>query len=115
MHELSIASSILETVRAELSSKPGVRPTVIALRIGALSGVDAESLRFGFDALVRDSDYDPLRLDIELVPRRHKCVDCGCEYDVADADSLCTNCQSPVAICIAGEELDIAYVEVEER
>jgi hydrogenase nickel incorporation protein HypA/HybF len=115
LHELSIASSILETVRAELSSRPGIRPTVIALRIGALSGVDAESLRFGFEALVRDTDYDPLRLEIELVPRRPKCIDCGCEYTVVDNDSLCTNCQSPVAICVAGEELDIAYVEVEER
>lgn len=115
MHELSIASSILETVRAELAGRPSVRPTVIALRIGALSGVDAESLRFGFDALVRDTEYDTLRLDIELVARRHKCIDCGSEYDVIDNDSLCTTCQSAVAICIAGEELDIAYVEVEER
>jgi hydrogenase nickel incorporation protein HypA/HybF len=115
LHELSIASSILETVRGELAGRPGVRPTAIALRIGALSGVDAESLRFGFEALVRDTEYDPLRLDIELVPRRHKCMDCGAEYDVADNDSMCITCGSLIAVCIAGEELDIAWVEVEER
>ncbi|HSP13211.1 MAG TPA: hydrogenase maturation nickel metallochaperone HypA [Thermoanaerobaculia bacterium] len=81
MHELSIAMSVLDAVRTEVAQRPGTRALAVGLRIGALAGLDADSLRFGFDCLVKDSDLEPLRLDI------------------APAD---------------GDELDIAYLELEE-
>lgn len=114
MHEVGIAASILDAVRGELAGRTGVKATIVAVRLGALSGVDADALRFGFEALVRDSDLEPLRLEIENVSRRHKCLDCNHEYDATDNDTLCPACHSPIAVCIAGEELDIAWVEVEE-
>ena len=73
--------SVLDAVRTEVAMRPGMRASAVGLRIGALAGVDAESLRFGFEALVKDSDLDPLRLEV----------------NAAD-----------------GEELDIAWVELEE-
>lgn len=115
MHELSIASSIIEQVRSELAKRPGTRATALGLRIGALSGVDADALRFGFDAIVSDSELAGLRLEMELVPRQHKCIDCSADYTAIDNDSQCPACGSFVAICIAGEELDIAWLEVEEE
>jgi hydrogenase nickel incorporation protein HypA/HybF len=81
MHELSIAMSVLNAVRTEVGLRPGMRAITVGLRIGALAGVDPDSLRFGFDALVKDSDLEPLGLEI------------------APAD---------------GDELDIAYLELEE-
>lgn len=48
--------------------RPGWRACAVTVRIGALAGLDPESLRFGFDALVRDTDLDPLRLDVESAP-----------------------------------------------
>lgn len=65
MHELGIAASVLDAVRTEVGMRPGYRAVVVALRIGALAGLDPESLRFGFEAMVRDSDLDPLRLEVE--------------------------------------------------
>ena len=65
MHEVGIAASILDGVRAQVAQRPGVRATAVGVRIGALAGVDADSLNFGFDALVKDSDLEPLRLEIE--------------------------------------------------
>ena len=43
---------------------------VVGLRIGELAGVDPESLRFGFEALVKDSDLDPLELRVEYLVER---------------------------------------------
>ena len=57
--------SVLDAVRTEVAMRPGTRASAVGLRIGALAGVDAESLRFGFDCLVKDSDLEPLRLDID--------------------------------------------------
>ena len=65
MHELGIAASVLDAVRIEVGMRPGYRAAVVALRIGALAGLDPESLRFGFEAMVKDSDLDPLRLEVE--------------------------------------------------
>ena len=65
MHELGIAASVLDAVRKEVAMRPGTRAIAVGLRIGRLAGLDPESLQFGFDALVKDSDLDPLRLDVE--------------------------------------------------
>jgi Zn finger protein HypA/HybF involved in hydrogenase expression len=65
VHELSIASSILDAVRTETAMRPGYRAVKVAVRIGAFAGVDGESLQFGFDALVKDSDLEPLALSVE--------------------------------------------------
>ncbi len=68
MHELSIASEILEAVRTEAQQRPNARVRTVGLRIGDLSGVEQESLRFCFDALVQGTELDPLALEIERCP-----------------------------------------------
>jgi hydrogenase nickel incorporation protein HypA/HybF len=65
MHEMGIASSVLDAVHKELQRYPGQYATKVGLRIGKFAGVDAESLRFCFDVLVKDSDFAPLTLEIE--------------------------------------------------
>ena len=70
MHEIGIAASVLDVVRKEIAARPGARAIVVGLRIGDLAGVDPESLRFGFDALVKDSDLDPLQLEVEYLAAR---------------------------------------------
>lgn len=70
MHEIGIAASVLDVVRAEVAMRPGTRAMVVGLRIGELAGVDPESLRFGFEALVKDSDLDPLQLQVDYLAGR---------------------------------------------
>ena len=68
MHEMGIANCILNTVHKEAALRPGMRVTRVGLRLGALSGVDTESLRFCFDALVLETELQPLELAIEQSP-----------------------------------------------
>jgi Zn finger protein HypA/HybF involved in hydrogenase expression len=65
MHEMGIACSIIEAVEKELLRYPGCRATKVGVRIGEFAGVDGESLRFCFEAMVKDSPYAPLELGIE--------------------------------------------------
>jgi len=67
MHEVGIAASVLDAVRTEIARRPGARAVTVGLKIGELAGVDPESLRFGFDALVDGSDLEPLELAVEYV------------------------------------------------
>jgi hypothetical protein len=51
MHEMGIASSIIEAVEVEARLHPGHRPAKVGVVLGEYAGVDTESLRFCFEAL----------------------------------------------------------------
>ncbi len=69
MHEMGIASSILEAVQAESERHPSSRVLKVALRIGEYAGVDTESLRFCFDALKDDAGLGGAELVIDYLPK----------------------------------------------
>jgi hydrogenase nickel incorporation protein HypA/HybF len=142
MHELSIAEAILDAVRSEAEKRPGAHIAKVAVRVGALSGVEPEALSFGFDCLVRGTDLEPLALVIVPVPRRQRCPACDLTFDVPDAEieipgadmtsanagalerglrtpdfgpSLaCPRCAHAETVLAGGEELEMAYLEIEE-
>jgi hypothetical protein len=62
MHEMGIACSVIEAVQKELLRYPAWRVLKVSVRIGQFAGVDAESLRFCLDAIVKDTPLAPLEL-----------------------------------------------------
>jgi len=115
MHEMGIANSILESVAKELRRYPDSRASKVGVRIGELAAVDPESLHFCFEALSRETEFESLALDIEFVARRHRCRACATEFDVHDYEFECPECGKLESECIAGEDLELAYIEVEEH
>ena len=114
MHELGIANSVLEAVRMEMGRHPGNYPCKVGVRIGEMAAIDQDALRFCFEAIIRETDLQSLQLEIEFCPRRHGCQVCGREFVVHDYDSRCPQCASLETTCISGDELELAYLEVEE-
>jgi hydrogenase nickel incorporation protein HypA/HybF len=114
MHEIGIASSILESVRTEMSRRPEVRVCSVGVRIGELAAIDKDALSFAFEALSRDSPLEGIRLEVEWLLRRQKCLQCGEEFAVRDLDLNCPKCGNTGTTCIGGTELEIAYLEVED-
>ena len=114
MHELGIAASILDCVDREAERHPGAHISKVGVKIGELAGVDADALQFGFEVLVKDTEREPLALVVELVPRVQRCSKCEYEFRMTDFDPCCPLCGECATTCIGGEELDIAYMEVDE-
>lgn len=114
MHELSIADAILETVRGEASRRAGARIVAVGVRVGELSGVNPDALRFSFEALVAGTELDPLSLEIEPCPRRERCEECGETFEPAEFTLICPNCGGHDTRCISGHELEVAYLEIAE-
>ena len=114
MHELGIASSILECVQQQAEKHPDARITKVGVRIGELSGVDGDALQFGFEMLVKDTDWEGVALELERVPRMQRCPGCGNEFRMTELDPRCPQCGEFQTECISGEQLDIAYMEVSE-
>lgn len=114
MHELSIATSIVDSVLQEVARRKLPPVQTIALRLGALSSVDPEALRFGFDAIIGDTPLANAKLEIEFVPVQGKCRACMHEFAVHDFVFACPRCASGRIDTTRGDELDIAYLEVAE-
>ena len=114
MHEVGIASSILETLDAEARRRPESRIVAVGLRIGELSNIDKDALTFAFDALTRDSFWQGLRIEIDWRPRRQKCLACGKEFSIENYQLDCPQCGDSASTCVSGTELDIAYLDVED-
>jgi Zn finger protein HypA/HybF involved in hydrogenase expression len=68
MHEMGIASSILEAASKEARQYPGHRAAKVGVLIGEYAGVDTESLRFCFEVLAKTAEPAPLELDISWRP-----------------------------------------------
>ena len=114
MHEIGIANSILDAVRTEAAGHPGAIPRKVAVRIGELAAVDDEALRFAFDVLTRDTELESLQLEIESCPRRQRCGACGTEFNVASYEIKCPQCGEERTECIGGDQLELAYLEMQE-
>ena len=68
MHELGIAQSIFDIVRAyvPVEQAPGVRE--VRIRVGDLANVLVESLEFCFGVTVAGTPYDKAVLTVDRVP-----------------------------------------------
>ena len=113
MHEMSIAMSVLDSVRSEANRHRGARVCKVGLRIGEWAGVDPDALHFCFDALLQGTEAAP-ELAIEFRPRKNHCDKCGNEFALKDFEIKCPSCGESVTRPIGGNELELAYVELEE-
>ncbi len=114
MHELSIAQTIVDRASTVSAQNSGARVTKIGLRIGAISGVEPDALRFGLEALTKDSPFEGVTVDIELCKRKQRCASCAHEFEPEGFHSACPMCQSNESTCVAGNELDVTYFELED-
>jgi hydrogenase nickel incorporation protein HypA/HybF len=115
MHELGIASNIVEIVQKEIEKHRYGRVGTVALRIGEMTDIDHESLRFGFEVITRNTQLESTLLVIESVPITITCESCARESAVERYQFVCPSCQSRQVKLTHGTELDIAYLEIDDQ
>ncbi len=110
MHELSLALNIIDIVKEEMDRHRLSKVETVVLRLGALSGVDPESLKFGFEAGLAETPLAGTRLDIVTIPVEARCRDCGKEFSVDDYVFLCPFCESTAVEIVRGQEIQIDHL-----
>ena len=114
MHELSIASGILEIVTDRLREAGGDRVTAVTVRVGRLASVQEEPLRMAFEAVSEGTPLDGADLRVVAVPLRVHCPRCGIERDLPGIGRLaCPACGTPTGDLRGGGELEIESIELE--
>ena len=108
MHELAITQGVVDAVTARTGT---ARVAAVTVRVGRLSGVVPDAMRFCFDLVTESTPLAGARLDIEQPEGRARCRDCGDEFVLTDPVLLCP-CGSADVEVTAGRELAVASVEV---
>jgi hydrogenase nickel incorporation protein HypA/HybF len=112
MHELSVATAVLNTALKHGEGRP---VTVVSVRLGALRQVMPDSLRFYFEIVARDTSCEGARLELDEIAARLRCRDCGRGWSPELPAFRCPDCSSAAVDVEAGEELEVDYIEVEQR
>jgi hydrogenase nickel incorporation protein HypA/HybF len=110
MHEYGIAVEIVKMAREKAQ---GRRISSVALRIGALSGVSADSVSMYLDCIFREGAEKPPRIAIEQVPPSLECV-CGHRYTADKLFDPCPKCGGFERAVLDGNECSIESIEVDD-
>jgi hydrogenase nickel incorporation protein HypA/HybF len=112
MHEFSIMQSALETAAEKTRAAGATQIHRLKVRVGALSGVVPEALRFAFDGLKDQTLAANAEFEIELVPAVGWCPGCAAEFAVADLHYECPRCHQPSGQLRQGKEMELASLEI---
>jgi hydrogenase nickel incorporation protein HypA/HybF len=113
MHELSIASSIVEIVGEHARREGGGRVASVTLRIGRLSCVHEDALRYSFDLVTEGTPLAGATLAVIEVPVRIWCALCKAVVELPGIQRFaCPACGHLSGDIRAGRELDIESIQI---
>ena len=105
--------SIIELVGDEHRKQAFRRVLVIRIKVGTLAAAEPESLCFCFDVIARGTIANGARLEIESVRGTGWCPDCRENVPLAGRYGPCPACGNTRVRITAGDELQLAEIEVE--
>jgi hydrogenase nickel incorporation protein HypA/HybF len=112
VHELSIAQAVL----AIASRHAGTRTVrKVELRVGYLRQVVPSALEFSWQLLTDGTPMEGAELVIEEIPARGRCRECQAETVMSDFPLQCAACRGLDVECVAGEELLVDALELEDE
>ena len=112
MHELGVASEILDVALSEADRRAAKKVTSIRLRVGVLRSIEPENLSFLFEHLARGTAAEGAFLEIVEEPVRIDCAACG----VSEARAFkyeCPSCRGPNVSVTGGDSLQILSLDVD--
>ena len=112
MHELSVATAVLNTAVKHADGRP---VKVVNLRLGRMRQVVPDSLRFYFEIVARDTACEDAVLELVEIDTRLRCRTCRHRWSPEIPAFRCPGCGSADVDIVAGEELEVDYIEVEEQ
>lgn len=116
MHEISVAQSLADFVREQVSgteTEPPQRVARIRVRLGALCGLLPQQLKSAYRAAVAETTLNGCELEIETLSLVVWCPVCQEQHMLDDIRLLqCPVCHTRTPQIIQGNELEIESIEV---
>lgn len=124
MHELSIASSMVEKILEFAESPPPKKILKVILQIGELTCVESEQLSFCYTAITKETPIEDSTVEIEKIEAEVVCSSCDYlgppkYWDEAMADTRIATLQCPqcgkVTEATKGHECTIRTIRYVEQ
>ncbi len=112
MHELGLAQETLAIALDEARRQGARRILCMRLRIGDLSGVVVEALRFALETVAENTPAAGARIEVDRVVPACYCNQCRCEFEVQAHSYICPRCGDISLDLRRGREMDLISMEV---
>jgi hydrogenase nickel incorporation protein HypA/HybF len=112
VHELSIAEALAAQVMRYTPA--GARVREVEIKVGALRGLEPESLTMCWQAVTMDTPIAGATLSVDLRPWAIDCPDCGRSW-TSPVPFVDCECGNLTPIPVGGDELDLVSVTVDEE
>ena len=111
MHEMGLCEAVLSVVRDVSDDQPVRR---VRLRVGRRQGVVPHVFDFCWRLVARDTGTAGAVLELVDVPVRVRCRVCGAEGEPEAGTVACPACGAVSVDLVAGDELTVEEVELED-
>lgn len=107
MHEISLLENVREILQDHAKTQQFKQVKKITLEIGRLSCVEPEALRFGFEAVMKDSLAENAELILTEQEGVGFCDRCSKQVPIANLYDPCVLCGNPFVTVTQGNEMKI--------
>jgi hydrogenase nickel incorporation protein HypA/HybF len=112
MHEVSLATALINLVHEQAAAARARRVTRLVLEIGTLSHVDAHALRFAVDAAALGGPAEGATLEIREPAGTAYCLDCETSVEIVARATPCPRCGGAKLLVQGGDEMRLKEMEV---
>jgi hydrogenase nickel incorporation protein HypA/HybF len=113
MHELAICQDIISQVEKLAVEHKATAIARIILDIGPLSGVEKDLLEAAFPIACAGSLAENAELQINALPIRIECPQCGEKADASAGNLSCPHCGNWRTNLLSGDEMLLRRVEMD--
>ncbi len=110
MHELGILNHVLKTLEKTMVKEQLTHIDKVVLQVGEISGVIPSYIEECFKAAIYKTQFEDLKLEIEIIPGIVRCNECSEEFNGYIQNLKCPNCNSQSLTPISG--LDFLIKEI---
>lgn len=110
MHELGIVYQVIKTVE-EVMAEQGLKELdSITLEIGEMRDIVPKFIEEAWQAVRQTTPYPDAELEIDIIPARARCKNCGAVRNVKQIDFECPLCKSDKLEIFSGREFNIKQI-----
>lgn len=123
MHELAMASSIVDAILNTAKKNDAIKVTEAVLEIGDMTMLNPEQLRFMMSILSEDTMLEDAEIIINMIPIEIECESCGFQgesktdenQDHLMAVARCPECENTQVHIIKGQECNVKTIKIEKE
>jgi hydrogenase nickel incorporation protein HypA/HybF len=114
MDEREVANQVLALLDQNAYRMAARRILAVHLAVGGRRVIDVDRLCSTFRDISRGTVAESAQLFVKVLPVRHHCIGCGCDFEGANSDCPCVECGHPHTELKGGEELRLLDMEIDD-